>query len=70
MISKDSFKLQDLSEVGNFNHGFHSSIVDCLNTIEVSKKIKEGTPELWDALKSAHRTDVEIFIGSEKFSQL
>ena len=28
---------QDLSEVGNFNHVFHSSIVDCLNTIEVSK---------------------------------
>ena len=64
----DSFKLQDLSEVGNFNHGIsHSSIVDCLNTIEVSKKIKEGTPELWNAsLKSAHRTDVEIIIGNEK----
>ena len=64
----DSFKLQDLSEVGNFNHGVsHSSIVDCLNTIEVSKKIREGTPELWNAsLKSAHRTDVELIIGNEK----
>ena len=64
----DSFKLADLSEVGNFNHGIsHTSIVDCLNTIEVAKKIKEGAPEVWEAsLKTAHRTDAEKIINSKK----
>ena len=64
----DSFKLQDLAEVGNFNHGVsHSSTVDCLNTIEVAKKVKQGAPEIWEAsLKSAHRTDAEKVINSQK----
>ena len=64
----DSFKLQDLAEVGNFNHGVsHSSTVDCLNTIEVAKKVKQGATEIWEAsLKSAHRTDVEKVINSQK----
>ena len=64
----DSFKLQDLAEVGNFNHGIsHSSTVDCLNTIEVAKKVKQGAPEIWEAsLKSAHRTDAEKVINSQK----
>ena len=64
----DSFKLQDLAEVGNFNHGVsHTSIVDCWNTIEVAKKIKEGAPEIWEAsLKSAHRSDAEKIINSQK----
>ena len=64
----DSFKLQDLAEVGNFNHGIsHSSTVDCLNTIEVAKKVKQGATEIWEAsLKSAHRTDVEKVINSQK----
>ena len=32
----DSFKLQDLAEVGNFNHGTsHSSMVDCLNRMTI-----------------------------------
>lgn len=64
----DSFKLADLSEVGNFNHGIsHIGIVDCLNTIEVAKKIKQGAPEVWEAsLKSAHRTDSEKIINSQK----
>ena len=64
----DSFKLQDLAEVGNFNHGVsHSSTVDCLNTIEVAKKVKQGAPEIWESsLKSAHRTDAEKVINSQK----
>ena len=64
----DSFKLQDLAEVGNFNHGVsHSSTVDCLNTIEVAKKVKQGAPEIWEAsLKSAHRTDAEKIINNQK----
>ena len=64
----DSFKLQDLAEVGNFNHGVsHSSTVDCLNTIEVAKKVKQGAPEIWESsLKSAHRTDAEKIINNQK----
>ena len=64
----DSFKLQDLAEVGNFNHGTsHSSMVDCLNTIEVAQKVKQGAPEIWEAsLNSAHRTDSEKIINSQK----
>ena len=60
--------MQDLAEVGNFNHGVsHSSTVDCLNTIEVAKKVKQGAPEIWEAsLKSAHRTDAEKVINSQK----
>ena len=64
----DSFRLADIAEVGNFNHGIsHTSLVDCLNTIEVAKKIKNGTPEIWDAsLKTAHRSDAEKVIDKEK----
>ena len=64
----DSFRLADIAEVGNFNHGVsHTSLVDCLNTIEVAKKIKHGTPEIWDAsLQTAHRSDAEKVIDSEK----
>ena len=64
----DSFRLADIAEVGNFNHGIsHTSLVDCLNTIEVAKKIKNGTPEIWDAsLKTAHRSDAEKVIDQEK----
>ncbi len=64
----DSFKLADIAEVGNFNHGIsHTSLVDCLNTIEVAKKIKQGAPEIWDSsLQTAHKTDAEKVIDKEK----
>ena len=55
----DSFRLADIAEVNNFNHGdAHTSIVDCLNTIELAKRIKDVTPDIWQAsLTTAHKRD-------------
>lgn len=64
----DSFRLADIAEVNNFNHGIaHTSIVDCLNTIEVAKRIKDVTPDIWQAsLTTAHKRDTEALINKEK----
>ena len=57
----DSFRLADIAEINNFNHGdAHTSIVDCLNTIELAKRIKDVTPDIWQAsLTTAHKRDTE-----------
>ena len=64
----DSFKLADIAEINNFNHGIaHTSIVDCLNTIELAKRIKDVTPDIWQAsLTTAHKRDTEALINKEK----